>query len=494
MAYQIRPLIGLNERQAIANANYRAKLYRSMIDNGVNPKVAAERADNAATRYASKQHRYRAETIVNTELAFAYNQGAHEGVTRSIAGNYMNHCEMVWTTAGTNRVCSRCLELKDTVVGRTDESGVPLPPLHPRCRCAIMYKELAEAPKPKPLSVAECKNFDELKSYWAKNYNVAIDERLKNFDFAATKEAASGLEKAMQLIPSTRQYLKELRPANGKGWLYRYVYEDCAVEFNQSMFLPENIAATRELIKQMWQIVKNSTIESMAAHEMGHAANSALTRALGLSAKNINKVSELFVKDVFDSLPKAERAAGLNALRGRISKLQKYAQTKSETLSEAINDVIANGKAATAFSEALTSQIEAAISGGEFLIKHVLSKGYLELRRQFGFACLDDVTVRKWYIYHDKRIPTLLDQTLSLEDKARRAFELRNEYRMQARDLMSNQKLRRELDRDNPNPTWEGILKHKMEDKGMSYEEAIKDIYETSTKSNPAVNRQFGLE
>ena len=144
MAYQIRPLIGLNERQAIANANYRAKLYRSMIDNGVNPKVAAERADNAATRYASKQHRYRAETIVNTELAFAYNQGAHEGVTRSIAGNYMNHCEMVWTTAGTNRVCSRCLELKDTVVGRTDESGVTLPPLHPRCRCAIMYRELKD--------------------------------------------------------------------------------------------------------------------------------------------------------------------------------------------------------------------------------------------------------------------------------------------------------------------------------------------------------------
>lgn len=141
MAYQIRPLIGLNERQTIANANYRAKLYRRLIEEGVNPSKAAVRADKAAVRYASKQHRYRAETIVNTELAFAYNQGAHEGVSRSIAGGYMNHCEMVWTTAGTNRVCSRCLELKDTVVGRTNESGVTLPPLHPRCRCAIMYRE-----------------------------------------------------------------------------------------------------------------------------------------------------------------------------------------------------------------------------------------------------------------------------------------------------------------------------------------------------------------
>ena len=37
------------------------------------------------------------------------------------------------------------MELKDTVVGRTNESGVTLPPLHPRCRCAIMYRETDKA-------------------------------------------------------------------------------------------------------------------------------------------------------------------------------------------------------------------------------------------------------------------------------------------------------------------------------------------------------------
>ena len=39
-------------------------------------------------------------------------------------------------------MCSRCMELKDKVVGHTDESGVTLPPLHPGCRCAIMYREV----------------------------------------------------------------------------------------------------------------------------------------------------------------------------------------------------------------------------------------------------------------------------------------------------------------------------------------------------------------
>ena len=81
-----------------------------------------------------------------TENAFAYNRGAHLGVSQSIAHGLMTRCEMVWTTAGTNRVCSRCLALKGSVVGYTDEVGVLLPPLHPRCRCAVVYREV-DTPK-----------------------------------------------------------------------------------------------------------------------------------------------------------------------------------------------------------------------------------------------------------------------------------------------------------------------------------------------------------
>ena len=45
-------------------------------------------------------------------------------------------------------MCPRCLALKDKVVGYTDEDGVTLPPLHPRCRCAIMYREIWTANNP----------------------------------------------------------------------------------------------------------------------------------------------------------------------------------------------------------------------------------------------------------------------------------------------------------------------------------------------------------
>ena len=152
IAKEIQPLIGLTDRQAAANQKYREKIFNRYRDAGMSESKAAERAEKAALKYAAKQHRYRAETIVLTENAYAYNRGAHMSVCQSIADGYMGRCAMIWTTAGTNRVCSCCLALKDTVVGYTDELGVLLPPLHPRCRCAIMYDEVGtpRAMKPKP--------------------------------------------------------------------------------------------------------------------------------------------------------------------------------------------------------------------------------------------------------------------------------------------------------------------------------------------------------
>ena len=102
--------------------------------------------------------------------------------------------------------------------------------------------------------------------------------------------------------------------------------------------------------------------------------------------------------------------------------------------------------------------------------------------------------MREWYVYHDKRIHARISKDLSTEEQARQAFELRNQYRRQARDLMADQTLRRELDRDSPMKEWEVLISEKMNNKNMSRKEAIEDIYKTSIKSNEGVNKKFGLE
>ena len=107
---------------------------------------------------------------------------------------------------------------------------------------------------------------------------------------------------------------------------------------------------------------------------------------------------------------------------------------------------------------------------------------------------LSNVAARKWYKEHDARIPELIDKSLPLEDQARQACELRNAFRTMTRDFMEDQETRKQLDRDSPNKTFEELIKHKMNDKHMTREEAIQDILKTSTKTNSKVNKELGLE
>ena len=122
----------------------------------------------------------------------------------------------------------------------------------------------------------------------------------------------------------------------------------------------------------------------------------------------------------------------------------------------------------------------------------IKKKDFADLQAYIGK--LDNKTVREWYVYHDKRIHARISKDLSTEEQARQAFELRNQYRRQARDLMADQTLRRELDRDSPMKEWEVLISEKMNNKNMSRKEAIEDIYKTSIKSNEGVNKKFGLE
>lgn len=107
---------------------------------------------------------------------------------------------------------------------------------------------------------------------------------------------------------------------------------------------------------------------------------------------------------------------------------------------------------------------------------------------------LGDKEVRSWYKTHDEKIPGLIDGSLPIEDQAKQACSLRNKNRTDARDLMKNQVKRRELDITDPNKTFEQLIAHKMENKGLSYDDAVADILKTATKTRKSVNKMFGLE
>ena len=212
IAQIIRPTIGLNARQATANLRYRNHVKQTILRDHprISEEVAEQRAHAAALKYSGKQHRYRADMIAQTELAFAYNRGAHESVRQAVANGLMGRCEKVWSTAGTNRVCRRCRDLSGKVVGFDDkffDSRFDLgetPPLHPRCRCVIIYREIETSSRKPQLSFTPAKNIKEANDF-AKNVLGVPKVSYKGLDIQAANEWNRGLFDSFNKFPELKK-------------------------------------------------------------------------------------------------------------------------------------------------------------------------------------------------------------------------------------------------------------------------------------------------
>lgn len=107
---------------------------------------------------------------------------------------------------------------------------------------------------------------------------------------------------------------------------------------------------------------------------------------------------------------------------------------------------------------------------------------------------LGNLESRLWYKTHIEKIPSLVDQSLPVELLARESCELRRTYKRQTRELMKDIKKRKWLDKEKPIKTFEELIDYKMNEKHLSYEDAIRDIAGTAVKSNKEVNDILGVK
>lgn len=107
---------------------------------------------------------------------------------------------------------------------------------------------------------------------------------------------------------------------------------------------------------------------------------------------------------------------------------------------------------------------------------------------------LGNKEVRQWYKAHDEEILDLVDKTIPLEQQARQAFEMRNQYRIQARELMKDQVSRKKLDIKHKNRTFEELLEHKRKKYGLTESEAYKDIIRSSITTNKKYDKIAGIQ
>lgn len=154
LARMIRPCIGLTKQDAESVMRQYDALKKNLREQ--HPRMKAEsiqrKALDAAQKYAERKHRQRAITIAQTELAFAYNRGADQGVRQAQEQGLLGKTIKRWITSGDYSVCSICAELDGTEIEMDDNFNFGgrilfaghkmLPPAHPRCACAVEYVEV----------------------------------------------------------------------------------------------------------------------------------------------------------------------------------------------------------------------------------------------------------------------------------------------------------------------------------------------------------------
>lgn len=158
-----------------------------------------------------------------------------------------------------------------------------------------------------------------------------------------------------------------------------------------------------------------------------------------------------------------------------------------------------SGYANASKSEYIAESFAAYIKGETKLLDPDFVKAINEYNKPFekigksSKIKLSNIDVRKKYIEEVSKIKGTIDNNLPIEQQARQAFEARNRIRTEARSLMADEATRVQLEKERPNKTFEELISSKMKRKGMTRDEAIRDIYDTATKTNANVNRELGL-
>ena len=107
---------------------------------------------------------------------------------------------------------------------------------------------------------------------------------------------------------------------------------------------------------------------------------------------------------------------------------------------------------------------------------------------------MDNKSVRDWYVSAVSKITDSIPKSYSIEEQAKKAFNKRNDIRLLAREMMKDESKRASLYQNEPNKSFEELIKSKMDRKKMTRDEAIKDILKTATTTNANVNKEFGIE
>ncbi len=123
IATNMKPLVGLTEKQMTAVGNYRLKLENLKVP------LSTKKIDKLVLQYTNKSHRARVYSIATTETARAQNIGYVQGLEQ------IGLTEAEFTVSQSD-FCAECEALNGQIFPLNEADGII--PVHPHCRCAML--------------------------------------------------------------------------------------------------------------------------------------------------------------------------------------------------------------------------------------------------------------------------------------------------------------------------------------------------------------------
>ena len=161
-AYALRPMIGLNPKQAIANWKFQCTFVKYISNptsrrknllakkNSVSDEIEKfwDKLEGALD-YSLEQVKQRAKMLAENSLVEGFNKGLYELLLQGMKLGVIGACEKIWVTANDEKVCRDCWLMSGAVAAFNEKfhdfQGKTLglfPPLHPHCRCVVFYRML----------------------------------------------------------------------------------------------------------------------------------------------------------------------------------------------------------------------------------------------------------------------------------------------------------------------------------------------------------------
>lgn len=339
--------------------------------------------------------RCNAERLLRTEVARVQTQAQIE----SYEANGIDEYEYI--ACSLKDVCPLCKEMDGKVFKLKDmEIGENAPPMHPNCHCATAphsdrkeyekwlnglangehnlrfdeWKErqsekskgfLMSKVKDKIEKASNDKRYADLSKKWKNDFNIEIDESVKELNYSSVSEALRGLRKMLNQYPEINKYVKRISTSEHGAMVFRPSKND--ISLNPKLFKDPD--AYRNLIKEQVNIgywMKGTTIESDMVHEAAHVLEFVfLNRNINYkntlqkeNAWNNCNESGKVVLEAFNNLQAKGIIKGkrLNVL---IEDISGYAsESYSETMAEAFSDCFINGDNAHEISKEIKRLVE----------------------------------------------------------------------------------------------------------------------------------------